>query len=89
VADPSTNAKLEVLFAPTIIAFLPFVWGDYWVIDLASDYSYAVVGEPSREFLWILSRSPSLEESVLRGIRERLQAAGYDPAKLVGTGSPH
>lgn len=89
VADPSTNAKLEVLFAPTIIAFLPFVWGDYWVIDLAPDYSYAVVGEPSREFLWILSRSPSLDESVLRRIRERLPAAGYDPARLVGAAAPH
>ena len=89
VADPTTRAKLEVRFAPAFLSFLPFVWGDYWVIDLAPDYSYAVVGEPSREFLWILSRSPSLDESVLRRIRERLPAAGYDPARLVGAAAPH
>lgn len=86
VAPPAT---LAVRFAPAWLAWLPLVWGDYWVIDLASDYSYAVVGEPSREFLWILSRSPSLDESVMRRIRERLPAAGYDPAKLVSTVPPH
>ena len=42
-------ATLAVRFAPAWLAWLPLVWGDYWVIDLADDYRYAVVGEPSRE----------------------------------------
>ena len=51
------NSKLEVRFAPAWLSWLPFVWGNYWVIELAEDYSYAVVGEPKREYLWILSRT--------------------------------
>jgi len=86
VVDTATNARLEVRFAPAFLAFLPFVWGDYWIIDLAPDYSYAVVGEPSRNYLWILSRTPTLPETTLRAIRERLPAAGYDPSRLVENG---
>lgn len=78
-------AKLEVRFAPAWLSFLPFVWGDYWVIDLAPDYSHAVVGAPSREYLWILARSPQLDEAVYQRIVGRLSALGYDPAKVVRT----
>ena len=48
---------LEVRFAPAFLSFLSSVWGDYWVIDLADDYSWAVVGEPKRRYLWVLSRT--------------------------------
>lgn len=85
IVDATTNAKLEVRFAPEFLSFLPFVWGDYWVIDLAPDYSYAVVGEPSRRYLWILAREPRLDASALQAIVARLPSAGYDPAPLVQT----
>lgn len=78
VVDGATNAKLEVSF------FWPF-WGDYWVIDLADDYSFAVVGHPSRNYLWILSRTPSLPTVTYDGILDRLRAQGYDLAKLQRT----
>ncbi len=77
------NSKLEVRFAPAILSFLPFVWGKYWVIDLAADYSYAVVGEPSREYLWILARSPSLDETTYAGILDRIARRGYDTSRLM------
>jgi len=79
------TSKLEVRFAPAFLSWLPFVWGDYWVIDLAPDYSYAVVGEPSRKYLWILSRVKMLEEATLNHIRERLRQQGYDAGKLLMT----
>ncbi|HUN65490.1 MAG TPA: lipocalin family protein [Bacteroidota bacterium] len=78
-------SKLKVRFAPGILAFLPFVWGDYWIIDLATDYSYAVIGEPNREYLWILSRTPQMEDTTYHAIAGRLREQGYDPAKLVRT----
>jgi len=78
VVDRSTNARLEVTF------FRPF-WGDYWIIDLADDYSYAVVGHPSRDYLWILSRSPAMTDATWQGIVERLQAQGYETSRLVRT----
>jgi len=61
------------------------VWGDYWIIDLAPDYSHAVVGEPARKYLWVLSREPTLEDAKYRGILERIEAQGYDPNDLVPT----
>ena len=76
-------ARLEVRFAPAWLGFLPFVWGDYWVIDLAPDYSYAVVGEPSREYLWILARSPRMDDATYARIVGGLAALGYDPARLL------
>lgn len=78
IVDPSTNAKLKVTF------FWPF-YGDYWIIDLGNDYEYAVVGEPSRHYLWILSRTPALTDSVYQKITQQLPAKGYDPQKLVRT----
>ena len=85
MSDDEPNSKLEVRFAPAILSFLPFVWGKYWVIDLADDYSYVVVGEPSREYLWILARSPSLDATTYAGILERITRQGYDTSRLIQT----
>jgi apolipoprotein D and lipocalin family protein len=81
VVDRKTNAKLEVSF------FRPF-WGDYWIVDLGADYEYAVVGHPSRDYLWILSRTPTMEPQVYDGILARLTAQGYETTRLVGTAQP-
>lgn len=55
------SPRLEVRFAPAWLSFLPIVWGDYWVLDLDPDYRLVAVGEPSREYLWILSRTPTVD----------------------------
>lgn len=81
VADPATNAKLEVTF------LWPF-FGDYWIIELGRDYEYAVVGHPSREYLWILSREPRMSADVLRPILERIRNQGYDLSRLRWTRQP-
>ena len=51
------DSQLKVRFAPAFLSFIPAVWGDYWVLGLGPDYSYAVVGDPSRKYVWILSRT--------------------------------
>lgn len=78
VVDPATNAKLSVSF------FWPFS-GEYWIIDLGGNYEYAVVGHPSRQYLWVLSRTPGMDEEVYRGILERLSDQHYDTSRLVRT----
>ncbi len=78
IADKTTNAKLKVQF------FWPFK-GDYWVIELAEDYSYAVVSEPGKEYLWILSRTPKMDEQLYTGIVSRLKEKGFDTNKIVRT----
>lgn len=81
IADNETNAKLRVTF------FWPFS-GDYWIIGLSPDYRYAIVGEPKRKYLWILSRTPEMDEATYRTIVEEIRAAGYDPQNLIKTPQP-
>jgi len=72
VVDPATSAaKLEVQF------FWPFR-GDYWVIDLDPEYRHAVIGHPSRNYLWILSRTPTLDSARLQALLTRIEAHGYE-----------
>jgi apolipoprotein D and lipocalin family protein len=74
--EPNTgNAKLKVQF------FWPFK-GKYWIIDLADDYSYAVVGHPNREYLWILCRKPKMDEGTYNEIVERVKKKGFDINRL-------
>lgn len=81
IVDRQTNARLKVRF------FWPFS-GDYWIIDLADDYQYAVVGHPNRRYLWILSRTPRMDPSVYDGILERLKKQQYDVSRLHRTLQP-
>lgn len=81
VVDRATRAKLEVSF------FRPF-WGDYWIVQLGEDYGYAVVGHPSRDYLWILARGPSMDPGLYEDILRRLSAQGYETGRLVRTVHP-
>jgi len=75
VADTATNAKLKVSF------FWPFT-GNYWIIELGKDYEYAVVGDESRKYLWILSRTPQMDEALYNELLKRVQDRGFDVSKL-------
>lgn len=85
VVDKKTNAKLKVRFAPKALSILPFVWGDYWIIDLEDNYQYSVVGTPSRDYLWILSRTPEMDESTYQSILNTVKSQGFDPNRLIKT----
>jgi len=76
------SPKLEVRFAPEWLSFLPLVWGDYWVIDLDPQYQLAAVSDPSREYLWVLSRTPQLDPKVYADLLQRLQQQYFDIQKL-------
>jgi apolipoprotein D and lipocalin family protein len=78
VVDSATNAKLKVSF------FWPF-YGDYWVLHLDPDYQYAIIGAPSRKYLWILARKPHLSPSTLQKLLKKLKGFGYDPDRLIMT----
>jgi len=75
VEKNSGNAKLKVQF------FFPFR-AKYWIIDLADDYSYAVVSHPNRKYLWILSRAPKMSDAVYQQIITSLKQKGFDLANL-------
>ncbi|WP_205518145.1 lipocalin family protein [Sphingorhabdus sp. Alg239-R122] len=71
IVKDSGNAKLRVSF------FGPF-YGDYWVLDRAQDYSWAIVGEPSGRYLWMLSREAKPDPEVRAHIESRVKELGYD-----------
>lgn len=78
VVDTNSNAKLKVTF------FWPFA-GDYWIIGLGRNYEFAVVGEPSRKYVWILSRTPEMPAAEYNEAVRFVRDAGYDPSRLVKT----
>lgn len=78
-------AQLEVRFAPEWTAWLPLVWGAYWVLDLDPDYQLAVVGDPSKSYLWILSRTPVVSSERYDAVLQRLKVMGFDITKLEKT----
>jgi apolipoprotein D and lipocalin family protein len=83
VVDEKTNSKLEVSFV-SFFGIRPF-WGDYWILGLEKDYKYVVVGDPSREYGWILSRAKMMDENDLEVCYDILREQGYDPEKFVMT----
>jgi len=86
LADPKgPNSKLKVRFAPSFLSFLPFVWGDYWILDLAPDYSHVMVGDPGRKYFWILSRTPQIPETTYKQLVEKARAQGFAVDRLVRT----
>ena len=78
VVDKNTNAKLRVTF------FWPF-YGDYWIIKLGNDYDYSVVGTPNRKYLWILSRTPQIDDKLYSQLIEYVKSKGFDVNKLIKT----
>jgi apolipoprotein D and lipocalin family protein len=81
----ATSPKLQVRFAPAWLSWLPQVWGDYWVIDLDTDYQLAAVSDAKREYLWVLSRTPQVNTKAYAALLERLKAQHFDVQKLERT----
>lgn len=77
-ATDNTNSKLKVSF------FRPF-YGDYWILMLDDNYNYALVGSPSREYLWILSRTKKLDKKIIAKILDKMKELNFDERKLIWT----
>lgn len=76
IGDAGDPARLEVSF------FGPF-FGDYWILDVAEDYSWAVVSEPKGRYLWILAREPQMDAATLEARLDFLQGLGFDTGGLI------
>jgi apolipoprotein D and lipocalin family protein len=81
IVDKKTNAKLKVTF------FWPF-YGDYWILDVGPNYEYAVVGEPGRKYLWILSRSPQMDEALYQQLLHKMTIQGFNTEMMIRTSQP-
>jgi len=86
VAGQPGAGRLEVRFAPAWLSWLPLVWGDYWILRLDRDYEVALVGTPNRDYLWVLSRDPVLDERRLGLELDYARSLGFDLDKVILTG---
>jgi apolipoprotein D and lipocalin family protein len=75
-------ARLEVRFAPAWLGFLPFVWGDYWILALEPDYGAVLVGAPDRDYLWVLARTPRISHETYERLLEVARDQGFDVTAL-------
>jgi apolipoprotein D and lipocalin family protein len=80
-----TNAKLKVTFAKLFDRYLFWFSGKYWVIYLEPNYQYVVIGHPTRDYGWILSRTPDLSEDTMKELIHFLKVSGYDPCRFQTT----
>jgi apolipoprotein D and lipocalin family protein len=86
VAGQPGAGRLEVRFAPAWLSWLPAVWGDYWILKLDRDYQVVLIGTPKRDYLWVLSRAPKLDEATLKEQLEYARSLGFDVDKVQRTG---
>ena len=84
VTDHETNAKLKVQF---FLRFLNirFLQGNYWILALGENYEYAMIGDPSRKYLWILNRTSKMDERTYLELVQKAQIMGFDTDKLLKT----
>lgn len=81
IVPNSQNAKLKVSF------FGPF-YSDYWVLDRAHDYSWAIVSGPSGRYLWLLTRQATLSDADYAALVDRARALGFNTEMLRRTQQP-
>ena len=83
VENAPENSRLKVNFVPKWLRWAGIGWGNYWIIDLDKDYQYAVVSEPEREYLWILSRTPYMQKSTYDSLIKKLEGLHFNLSHLI------
>ena len=83
VATDASNAKLRVSFLPQFLRWIPFTQGDYWILRISPNYDVALVGTPSRDNLWLLSRSAQLSPEVRADFLATAQQKGFDLSAMI------
>ena len=78
MVDKNTGAKLKVTF------FWPF-YGDYWIINLGANYDFSIVGTPNRKYLWILNRTPQMDDSLYDQLVEFAKSKGFHTERIIKT----
>lgn len=85
VLNAPVNSKLKVTFLPKALRWLPVGQGDYWILKLDEDYQVALVGTPNKKYLWLLSRSQTLDPVIVEEYLNYAESLGYDLKDLIYT----
>lgn len=84
-AQNAGKSQLKVSFLPKGLRWIPFTQGDYWILKIDPQYQVALVGGPSHKYLWLLSRTPTLDETIVQSYLQTAKAQGYDLSNLIRT----
>lgn len=76
VPDPQYPGRLKVSF------FGPF-YGNYYIIELGSNYEYVLVGEPKRKYLWVLARKPNLDNTIYEQLISKAEQLGFKTNTII------
>ena len=87
VQNAPFNSKLKVSFLPEAVRWLPVGRGDYWILKLDEDYQTVLVGDPNRQYMWVLSRDTDVKPEVLNEYLDYAKSVSYDLSDLIQT--PH
>lgn len=83
VPNPAEPGQLRVRFAPDWLAWFPVVWGDYWIMALDPEYRWVMVGAPNRSYLWILSRTPTLDPQTVSTLKQQAASQGFAVNEMI------
>ena len=84
LVDPTSNARLMVTFDNFFARLVgPSREGNYWILELDPNYTVAMVGTPDRRYLWILSRTPQLDDATYQQLVANAQRLGFPVADLI------
>jgi apolipoprotein D and lipocalin family protein len=87
VVDHKSHAKLNVVFDKWVVKvaswFTPSKEGNYWILRLDPDYRWAMVGTPDRRYLWILGRTPVMEEPLYQDLVDSARQLGFPMEQLI------
>ncbi|MBC7751802.1 MAG: lipocalin family protein [Candidatus Saccharibacteria bacterium] len=84
-AVDESHAKLSVTFLPSWLRWTGLAKAPYWVLKIDDNYTTALVGEPSRKYLWILSRTPQISPAIYQEYVAEAQRQGFDTSQLIVT----
>jgi len=85
LVDDATQSRFKISYSSPTLDLLPFLWSDYTIIDVADDYSTAIVGAVDRKHLWLLARQPTVDEAGRKDFLNKARAQGFDTSALVYT----
>ncbi|MBT9463024.1 lipocalin family protein [Hydrogenophaga sp.] len=77
------GARLKVSLWPAWLRWLPLAWADYWILHVDGDYTEALVGEPGRRFMWVLSRQPTMPQDRLQALLAQAHQQGFDITRAI------
>jgi len=73
--DPNVPGRLMVYF------FWPF-GGEYLILDLDDEYRHVLIGSSSKKYLWILCRSPKMDDATFNSLVQKAESLGFDISKI-------